>query len=414
MQLENLNLLELNILLGHLRLGAGHLASLLDKNQYRMLLDLSSLNREQNFKIRSNRAEKSGNIALGLNTVITSVFGAWMGFSGFAGLHLNSISMLIAITGLALFSSIVVGFLSFKLTAQNTKSAIHNQKIYNLQINVIELIIARKKEELSSHIKYLNNALHYIQEHSGISKDPDLNLAFESGEDFSVWKEKLTAAISQKTHALYRQCIYRFYCIRLHKIIDNIDNAIYYFLVTMPEEELKKEEAQQLFSQRSIKDDTNLLSTLLTTPTSPTLTHSKSWFRKNMLPLLAGLIPTFFGSFASMFVFLSGGPNIAREMGMEALEQTIRSPGYRLVEFSIAIILTLYYAASFIYSNYKMYLREQEVEKAKKVIIQCEQELFDVDKKIHLLVKLKSQVTRIINIYTATESIAECLVENNV
>lgn|GEM_PF-1629648 len=403
-QLENLNLMELNILLGHLRLGEYHLKNLLGKQKYTCLLAQGSLNSDQNFKIQTNRAEKSGNIALVLNTVITSIFGAWMGFSGFLGLHLNSVPMLITIILLALFVSITVGFLSFKLTTQNSKKAIHNQKIHNLQLNVLELMVSKKEEVVLSLIKYLNYSLRYVQEHSGLKADSDNEfLEFNDFPCYEQWTKKISSALNAKINANKNNIFYNFYCERLIKIIKKIENIIQSNQSTfISHKELlpEKQSCSNLY--------TDLLANPVNSKSMPRYA-SKTWLRAHFTSLLGGLIPTFLGSFASMFVFLSGGPNVAREFGKLTLETAIRQPNARLIEFSLAISLTLYYSVSFIYNNFKMYLRDQEIEKTRKIIMQRENELFEFDNKYNTLIRMKNQTTRIINIFTAMENIRKCL-----
>jgi len=399
-QLESLDLLELNILLGHLRLGEGHLKKQLSRAQFKHLLELGQLNIEQQINVSSNRAEKSGNIALVLNTVITSVFGAWMGFSGFMGLQLNSYLMLSGITIIALFTSVLVGYFSFKLTLKNAQAAIYRQKIHNIQLTILKLITSKQQETLSSVVKYLNHALHYVTTKSLPFKEKKADnklFDFDQIEDFHQWKDQVTKAILVKSEIIKEEAIYIFYSERLLKIIDRFDQIINAsFLLELPTTSL----------QSHLKGDQSLLQILSRSPDYVTYqSPHRTWFRQNFLALIAGIVPTLLGGFASMFVFLAGGPNLAKELALHHVEAALRKPGARFIELSIAVALTIYYGASFVYNNYKTYIRQHEVEKIKKHLIRLEKQDVYLKRKRTILSKLKRETKRIINIYTAIENI---------
>lgn len=412
LQLEHLNLTELNILLGHLRLGEAHLKKQLNNEQYKSLLQLGSLNFDQKNKITSNKAEKSGQVALVLNTVITSVFGAWMGFSAFMGLKLDSPGELLCITLLALSISLIVGYYSFKLTAQNARTAIRKQKLLNVQAKILKLMIFKQEEFLTSNIKYLNHSLAYVESKSGqaneIAKHPVYD--FENQESFGQWRDKLVNAIKIKTEGITKRTIYQFYSDRLHKITELLSKKLNNDLFLNSEIFLNK-----THSQLSIQTDNekNSFIHILAKPQSSSfvMPRQKTWFRDNFRSLIAGIVPTLLGGFASMFVFLAGGPNLARELGLMILEQRLRHPHSRLVEFSVALMLTLYYGISFVYNNYKNYLREHESDKTVRELVELDKRNVYLKRKLKILAEIKIDCRRIINIYTAIENIENHLVE---
>ncbi|HRD70801.1 MAG TPA: hypothetical protein PK657_11715 [Legionella sp.] len=408
-RIEHLNLSELNILLGHLRLGEAHLKDQLSKEQFNSLLHLGSLNLEQKINVSSNKAEKSGNVALVLNTIITSVFGAWMGFSGFAGLRLNSPVTLACITGIALIISLLVGYFSFKLTAVNAQSAIYKQKIHNVQINVLKLIISKQQDSLESLIKYLNHSVNYLkaksQNTSFFLKKEEGNekplVNFDTPEEFSTLMIDLTGAIQEKIKEISRKKIYNFYKERLLKIIVNLDKKIMQTLFI-------NHSGQNNNISRSLDHKMSFIQILSTQADQSTVSKPrKNWFKDNILALAAGSIPTLLGGFASMFVFLAGGPNLAKELGFINLEHSLRNPHSQMIELGMAVLLTLYFGISFIYNNYKNYIRQHEIEKSIRELVLLEKEDIYLKRKFTLLTKIKSETRRIINIYTAIENIEE-------
>ncbi|MBA2656421.1 MAG: hypothetical protein H0U70_05485 [Tatlockia sp.] len=408
-KLEDLNLVELNLLLSHLRLGNEHLKKQLNKAQLANLLHLGLLNQQQLISVSSNRIEKSGNVALVLNTVITSIFGAWMGFSGFMGLHLDSYKTLMLITSISFFASFIVGFLSFKLTTQSSKSALQNQRIHNLQLKVIKLIISKENESLGSLIKHLNNSLYYLTDKSfllPISSNKSLEksfFSFENNIDFSSWFSQIKEAILLKTEIINEDEIYQFYSERLIKIVSKLEDSIELsFIGSDPLNDSGRSSSDIEMLARS-ESFIGLLSNPATK--SVAIPNRSTWLHQNYLSLLAGFFPTLLGGFASMFVFLAGGPNLAKELGLTHLEKLLRNPSSRMIEFALAISLTLYFGLSFIYNNYKNYIRENEVDKTKRAFNLLEKDDIFLKRKITILTKLKIQVKRIINIYTAIENI---------
>ncbi|MGQ3888504.1 hypothetical protein ACQUW5_05670 [Legionella sp. CNM-1927-20] len=409
--LEDLNIVELEILLGHLRLGEAHLKKNLNKRQFKSLLQLGSLNFTQRNNIQSDGREKSGNVALVLNCIITSTFGAWMGFSGFMDLHLNSFIILAGITSIALLTGSLVGYFSFKLTAQNAQSAVNTQKILNVQLHVTRLILNRKQEQIESITKYLNHSLNYLYKNTpSVGRNPSLDYCdFNENSDFIDWINDLCFVIHKKCEEVKSESIYEFYGDRLNEIINNLNGLLTTHWITNADGDISVVDLMEKKGwSLSLPDDNSSFIQVLSNPVNKRdpFIKQKSWVRKNLLALIAGVIPTLMGGFASMFVFLAGGPNLARELGLHSLAQALRNPSARLIEFSIAVSLTIYYALSYAYSNYKLFLRDEEAEKTKKEIVKEEQAIIDLTTKLNVLEKMKEQMMRIINIYTALEKIA--------
>lgn len=408
LQLENLNLSELEILLAHVRLGEGHLKKQLNPSQFEHLLRLGTLNLEQKQKVSSNKIEKSGSIALVLNTIITSVFGAWMGFSGFMGLALNSYVMLIGITSLATIISLKIGYFSFKLTANNAQAALNNQKIHNLQLKILQLMRVKQDTLIESSIKHLNYSWEYVKEKSVMGEEPFTQKEstpwynFETPDEFLKWMDAFSAAVRHKIDVIQDNKIYSFYCERLLTILQKTKDYIdVNYLI---------QQTKNSIGELTHPTDSSYLPILSLAPIlSRGQPIQKKWFVNNYLDIFVGLFPTLLGGFASMFVFLTGGPNLAKELGLFNWESMLRHPTARVIEFSIAISLTLYYGGSFIYNNYKNYIRSQELDKTKRAVHDIEKADLEHHRKLTVLSNLKRKTKRIINIYTAIANIHECL-----
>lgn len=108
--LPNLNLVELQIFLEHIRLGPDHVKKLLNKKQLAEVLELGCLTQEQLNEVSTDRIEKIGNVALALNSMLTSTFGVWMGLSGCMGLDLGSTIVFSTVTSIACVLSVSLGY----------------------------------------------------------------------------------------------------------------------------------------------------------------------------------------------------------------------------------------------------------------------------------------------------------------
>ncbi|HVT63494.1 MAG TPA: hypothetical protein VHD33_08430 [Legionellaceae bacterium] len=388
--LESLSLNELKVLLGHLKLGKSHLITLLDKESFDSLMQLGDIPSYVKKKITTTKAEKLGNVALILNTIITSCFGAWMGLYDFLGLKLDSYKMLIAITVLSAILGLLMSGISIKLTTTQVKDAIHNQKIHHLQVMVTKRILLKLNEEFKSAAQFLNNSVHYFAK---MSNKVSVNLfLFQKIDDFYQWEDALTKWIQSQEH---NEKINEFNNKRLLKIMNEI-----------------KELLNDYFSQpslfRSLDDKTNVIrsqhgpfTTLLSVAKERLifLGPEHNWFKHNYLTLLAGLPPTLLGGFSSMFVFLTGAPNLANEMGFTRMKDLLTHPISEFIEFTIALGLTCYYGWAFFYSNYRNHLRQMELTKTKRKLELLEKKKDFLEEKLALMLKLKQKTQQMIDIF---------------
>ena len=129
--LHNLSTKELLFILRHVQHGHEYNSKKLTREDYRYLLSLGSLSNNQTEKINSDKQEKVGNVSVVVNTILTSCFGAWLGFNAFTQHNIISF-MGIFIVLLGLSFGTLVGYLSFVLTHRQAKLASKNLQLCNV------------------------------------------------------------------------------------------------------------------------------------------------------------------------------------------------------------------------------------------------------------------------------------------
>ncbi len=108
-----------------------------------------------------------------------------------------------------------------------------------------------------------------------------------------------------------------------------------------------------------------------------------------------------------MFVFLTGGPNLAKELGLIELVNLLKHPVSEFIEFTIALGLTLYYGWAFFYSSYRNHMRQIELVKTKRKLGFLEKKEVFLESRLSLLLKLKVKTQQIIDIFSANKALLQ-------
>jgi hypothetical protein len=412
-QLENLNVSELNVLLGHLQLGIEHLQKYLTHEQLSQLLDYGWIDPHQFQKIQSDRIEKHGNITLMANTVFTCVIGGWLASISFIGVSpaINSFALLF-ILGAAVISSGYFGYISFKKVRLEAKEAISTQKLANLKLKLLRLIKQKNQHIIDSLIDRLNGALsNFPHGKSFNAKINSLN-SFESEQEFIQWFNELSNNIDAESRSLTEKPIYRFFIKRIKNIKLKLKRAIDTNLGLV--EHAEKKEQQNNHPKKSVwfslaeKKHQSFITALTDPAFVPKLAiKKKSWLKNNMYSILNGLIPTALGGFCSLFTYFSGLPNVARELGVHSLDRFFESAATKFVTLFIISTLTAYFAYISIYGNRKSFQRKQELEKTQKLIANEEAEILALTSKLNLLRKVEEYLKSIFLIFTFIRHISK-------
>jgi hypothetical protein len=142
-------------------------------------------------------------------------------------------------------------------------------------------------------------------------------------------------------------------------------------------------------------------------------TSTPSWFKGNVGSIMLGLIPTIWGGFASMFVFVGGFPNIARELGLISVANFLIQPWARVIELMLALTVTLYFGFSSLHLSRKLFQRKQLLEKTQKEITNEETRMLEKNHKLQLLSKVKMQIQKVVSIFNVLKKIDISLIKTN-
>jgi hypothetical protein len=425
---EDLSLPQLHILLKHLSLGSDHLKLLLAPKQLNELYQACRLAEEQQEQIAANRLETLGNMSLTINTIMTSTFGAWMGLSGCIGLGLGSYKVLGVISFIAFFVSGFIGYMSLSTTKNQAYTALDNQCLHQLQLIILRLINQKTLEKIKTTAFYLHTATFLLEnEHTTENNSEECHL-FKTSAEAYAWYEKLDQILKSRLKQVEHLTPYELYSKQISQMTYTVRKIL--------AKHVKFLEHLASTNQKQQKS-TQYLQTLpyLKILTNPSFGIPKyrtfvpsSWISGNVGKLLLGLMPTIWGGFASMFVFVGGIPNITRELGFTSTADFLSQPEARVIEILMALGVTAYFAFSFLYSSRKIWQREKLLEKTEKEIANEETLLLTNTHLLTMLFKIKSHVQKFVSVFnilkkmdgeTSNEPVStgvmqtdECLLEN--
>ncbi len=404
-KLEDFSLPQLNILLKHLRMGQDHLKLLLTPKQLKDLFHWCDLEKEEKKQISADRIEKLGNMSLIINTILTSTFGAWMGLSGCIGCTIGSYKMLAFISMIAFCVSTLIGYMSLKMTKKQAWNAIQNQVIHQFQLRVLKMINQKMKEKENSVVFYLHTAICILENNNTNNNEQNRLNLFENSSQAYQWYEKLMSVLNDRLKEMKDTIsteIYQKQIQRVNFLIKKTLAKHTHFLESLAMAKQQEKKRQQMMPALSFFK-------ILTNPSfgipkyrslTPT---SGSGIKKHFNQLLLGIIPTIWGGFASMFVFVGGIPNLAGELKFLWLHSLLISPFARAIEISLAGLMTCYFAFAFFYSSRKNWQRQQLLEQIKKEIANEEARLLENNHKLDMLFKLKMHTQKLISNFTVVK-----------
>jgi len=406
-ELAHLSFLELNVMLEHVRAGEAHLRKQLNAGQFDMLMALGSMKEKQHQNIKSDLVERAGNVANALNAIFTGLFGSWLGLSGFAGVSLGSIKLLIFYSSIAIVLGGLIGYYSYRSIKKQSKAAITKQKLASIQIKLLHIINEKRKEDKKKLINQVNTLL------IKLDKDNAANASAAYGYDeadffedkhLSNWLSQLNKLLTEKMGMLPEDELYQIFISDIKKVLQHLKKTISKNLEIQAVEAKSVEQKKITYEKWEVKPpdkDTNIIK-ILTEPNVETKDAKKtqlSWMRRNLRAIMAGFFPTLCGSFGSMFVLLMIPLNLAKEFGKHSLYNFLSTPTVKIINFTLALMVTIFLTGSFIYNNRKAYKRDHELEKTKEKITVANNRMIDLNAKINVLEKIKTDLQKIHHIF---------------
>lgn len=351
--LHHLNSKNLLIILRHVQLGHDYLSKRLSKNDYTNLLSVGCLSNNQVSKINSDKQEKLGNTSVVVNTILTSCFGAWLGFSAFNQSSIISpFGFFIVLIAISL--GILTGYLSYILTHRQASLAFRHQQLSNVQRVIIDIIINKRQKK----IKRLCNKIY-----SMLNSFESLNVNINEKSE-----KRLLEALTKIEFETSEEGIYKI----INKSLRQIKSSIHKLNPAPSPQELTKEmsfNSADFMLNNALTNATYIK--ILTKSDLPNKYHIPKidrWLRGNIVGICVGLLPTFLGSFASMFVFLNGFPSFLEQFNFHFGFNSSQLLILKSCMLIAALNVSLYFAYSHIHSNYKAFKRVKQLELSDNII----------------------------------------------
>lgn len=376
--LKDLNLIELNTMLKHIRLGKEHLEKTLSPETFQKFLRLSTLKQHEKEKIKSDAQERTGNIALVLNTVVTGIVGIWLGLAGFSGLNLRSVLILIFLVIFLAGISGWLGFVSYQITKRKSQEVMINKKLRLIELRILEEIQRHRESSLRKDVKEIQKALMILAPNWGKNKRERaaLSRALRSDKPKAQIYEILQDLVLENISLDEAGAFHPKLKTKIEDCLQKLQTLCAEFTEQQektqgePKADFNKAGAKDYMLSRTYTGASNYVK-ILTTPGVESETVAPAppkWFKNNAVTLATGLAPTLFGGFSSMFVFLGGAPNVLRAFEIHIPDAALHQASIQVTGIGVALGLTLYYCYSYVHSNYKSFLREKEVEKTEKEV----------------------------------------------
>ena len=394
---------ELIILEEHLKLGMPHLKQQLTKSEVERLLGALSLSQMQIAKIGKSNTEISGNLSLVLNTIFTATFGAWIGYSAFWGLSLASFWIFSMIIAIAASVGVFIGYQSIRATKQQSLEATNKQRINLLQIEILKKLDQKRREEVAGIIAEVEGLFLKLSKGTSFKdKLSVLNLLGKSKREISDWALQVEEMGKWKLESCFRGEISSECILEWIEIQEELRRTAIAFFEEKRELEVIHDESVNKQEERV---DSSLKKLISRTPKKSG--NSISWIQGNLRSLMLGLAPTLLGSFSSLCVYLGGIPLILKNFGYEKSFYLLMSPKVKMAEFSISVVLTLYFGFSFAYANWSAFKRYREIKKTNETIIQMEALFTVLDVHIIKLKEFKNSSFQLIRFFKIVDKISK-------
>lgn len=406
-KIEDLSLPQLHVLLKHLNLGSDHLKLLLTSNQLEELYQTCRLAEKHHEQIAANRIETLGNMSLTINTIMTSTFGAWMGLSGCIGLGLGSYKILGIISFIAFFVSGFIGYMSLSTTKNQAYLALDNQCLHQLQLTLLRLINEKTLTKIKAAAFYLHTATFLLENNDLVESNKEAYPLFKTSTEAYTWYNELEKILKNCLEQAEPFAAYSLYCKQINQMRYAIKKILGKHVKFLEQLDSFDEKGQKSFKFLQTLPYLKILTNpSFAIPKSRTLAPS-SWIHGNMKKLLLGLMPTVWGGFASMFVFVGGIPNVTRELGFISIADFLSQPEARVFEILMALAVTTYFAFSFLYSSKKTWQREKLLEKTEKEIANEEALLLSNTHLLNMLFKIKAHVQKFVTVFNIIKKIEQ-------
>jgi len=362
LHLERLNEVHLLLFQKHIELGQEHLRTLLSQEGVEELCAAEEPNPEAQKRIEPNVTERAGALTLPFNGVLSATLGAWLGLNGFLGHFITSKLLFQGVIFISMGLGVLIAVLNYRGMKRGIQRRVDERMLQDIQLDILDFLIGKRTIEIEEKTEEINQMLKTLHV-SDVGELPFIpSNEFNNHESCLRWLEKLEQHVGKRREAENPQ------------VYDLFAGEI-----TALKEKIRESLGEKPASTKKALPP--ILETMIRTPLRAQKKR-KSWLGKNWKQLLSGTIPTLYGSFSSVFVYLNGAPQITAQVGWESMHAFLTHPSVRAAEMTTAIGSTLYFAFSFVNANRKKFMRDQEIAKTQEGIVEQQGKLSVLDDKL--------------------------------
>jgi hypothetical protein len=375
--LETLISTKLLAFLRHLELGDDHLKHYLTKKEYEEVLSLETLDEKTAAQIDADKTELAGNVTLIMNSFFTATVGLWLGLSGFLGKTTHSPFSLAVVLIFATVGGALIGLQNYKFTRGRGKTSVRKTKLQALQMDILNRVINERTKEINEKTDELNESLQKLR----IKKtDEKFTINFDDQKELLKWVEKLDSVLENTALSYKDNQMYKVFAKEIDETHRELKNSL-------KEQELREEKAFLPCFNKLIRHE------------GEEKIPRPSWLQANITNLAISFIPTLFGSFGSTFVYFSGAPRFAEEFENPHLSQALTDPKLKKIELITSMLITLYFVITFLYLNYKAFIRNRKYDENEENLIKKKNHLRKLDDRLLRIKEAHNHMVRLATIF---------------
>ncbi len=380
--LEQLTPIELLLLQKHVKKGKEHLKKWLSNQEVSELFQLGKIDSESKKAVDADKTEFLGSITAVLNTVLTATLGAWMGVSAFTGFHTNSASFFYGILSSCIALGAFVGYENYKMTKNTAKEAVEKERIKTVELNILTELNHKRSVEIREKIRELDQMLTEMNI-KGIEAVERPSNELNDHEVCLNWLNQADKVVRELDEKGPFSLLFT----------TELDQARFLLLAALAEDQGKNKQAA-----------TQILTKLADASYQPRVDMGW-WITSNFRSIVLSLIPTLFGVFSSLFVYLEGAPKLAQQMGQYDLYFYLNRVDVKEMELKGAIAITIYFCLAALYNNWKAFKRDQELSNMDTLLTREETKLELQDDKFLKLKRIDAVIKPLYRLYTSLKKI---------
>lgn len=388
--LSNFKIEELQIILGHLKLGKEHLKKQLPPEQFKELENYGFAAKREENEWKVDKTEKLSHVAIILNSIITGIFGVWMGLAAVLDIDVNS--KLEYVSGASLICGGLMGIAILILNKKESQNALSSQKLQNFESQIFETIYQKQKEKLVELIEVLKKKYEEIC-HKAPEKIP---ASFEKKEDFASWFYLFHQGIHLRLNEFPKEKIFQYYRDEVLQILKKTEDSFIEkgelvgdFATALNKENMPTSDPEKTYhSAVEI-----LINPSLSIPTKQK-NKKTLWCKQEIFGLLFALFPFMLGAFGSILMWCNSTSLLPKIFNLEAFWDSSQCSPY--VKVVIAIFFTLNFTFFYYYSQKKSFQRKQNFELKTQGLLNQEAKVVQMTQRLNLVLFLDSRIEEMI------------------